>query len=301
MPGAFRAVIGSEMTEVIRRVARTDESSGSHRTEGEKAALLSGTSGPAVSYASAFLGLVAASTAGGLGALIGCRHAAMRSRSQIFGRTILGGSDRNEIALTFDDGPNVTWTEQILQTLAQHNVRATFFMIGAYVRQRPDLVRAVRDAGHIIGNHTMNHLKLVYCSPRTVRNELYACNAILEDTLSQKVRYFRPPFGARRPDVLLAARELGLLPVMWNALGRDWEDLAPEQIASNVDAGIERNRRRGEGSNVLMHDGGPRTMGTNRARTLRAVALLLARYEVTHRFVTIDAFCPAVIATPRGN
>lgn len=192
-------------------------------------------------------------------------YAALSAGSQLFGRTLIANRNRNEIALTFDDGPNDPYTEQLLEILAEHQVRATFFMIGRFVRQRPDIVRAVQAAGHLIGNHTMSHPWLVVESPAKVRHELADCNAALEDVLGERVRYFRPPHGSRRPDVLRAARELGLTPVMWNVIGHDWEPgIRAEDVLSHVERGLRRNRRAGRGSNIVLHDGGQAGIGQDR-------------------------------------
>jgi peptidoglycan-N-acetylglucosamine deacetylase len=237
-------------------------------------------------------------TAAGL-AVGGYHYAALWPQSRIFGATIVGGNDPRELALTFDDGPNDACTERLLEVLARYPVKATFFMVGEYVRQRPQLARAVRDAGHLIGNHTVTHPKLLYCSPRRVREELTECNAILEDTLGQPVRYFRPPFGARRPDVLRAARALGLAPVMWNCTGYDWGGHSAERIVADLEAGMRRNRGRARGSNLLLHDGGHLAMGADRSRTLRAVELLLERHTGDSQFVTVDRWNNAGAAAAR--
>src|SRR5580698_1262167 len=84
-------------------------------------------------------------------------YAANWPTSQIFGRTILVGSDIHQVALTFDDGPNDPYTLQLLDLLARHEVRATFFLIGSFVRRHPEIARAVHQAGHLLGNHTMGH------------------------------------------------------------------------------------------------------------------------------------------------
>src|SRR5277367_1906361 len=169
-------------------------------------------------------------------------YAALSAGSQLFGRTLIANRNPNEIALTFDDGPNDPYTFQLLDILAQHQVRATFFMIGRFVRQRPDIVRAVHAAGHLIGNHTMTHPWLVLEPPSRVRQEIADCNAALEDVLGHKIEYFRPPHGSRRPDVLRTARELRLTPVMWNVIGRDWEPgISGAKVQGHVEKGIERN------------------------------------------------------------
>lgn len=232
---------------------------------------------------------VAAAGAVGLAAG-GFAYAAMWPESQIFGWTMRGGSDPKEVALTFDDGPNDACTGALLDVLARHDVKATFFMVGRYVRQSPALARRVREAGHVVGNHTMTHPLLAGISSRRVREELAGCNAMLEDALGERVRYFRPPFGGRRPDVLRTARELGMVPVTWNVTGHDWAEKSAEEVHGIVKAGIARNARRGRGSNVLLHDGGHVTMGADRSRTLRAVEMLLEQDATGRKFVTVDGW-----------
>lgn len=219
----------------------------------------------------------------------GYLYAGMWPTSQLFGKAILAGRDPAEFALTYDDGPNDLCTESILEILARHQVRATFFVIGRFVRQRGDLVRRIRAAGHIVGNHTMTHPVLLFQSPSRVRQELAWTNAAIEDALGEKVSYFRPPHGARRPDVLRTARELGLTPVLWNAMGYDWKPTTAEAVLVNLDKGIRRNQRAGRGSNLLMHDGGQDGIGQDRSATVTATELLLSRAKGI-RFVTVNAW-----------
>jgi peptidoglycan-N-acetylglucosamine deacetylase len=232
-------------------------------------------------------------SAGGAVALAagGYAYAAMWPTSQIFGRAIVGGPNANEFALTYDDGPNDPYTQRLLDVLAQHEVRATFFLIGRFVRQRPEIARAIRAAGHLVGNHTVTHPVLLFESPKRVREELAGCNAAIEDALGEPVRYFRPPHGARRPDVLRTAQELGLTPVLWNAMGYDWKPTTAEAVLANLRKGIVRNQRRGIGSNLLLHDGGQAGIGQDREHSVIATAQLL---EPTRRqqiqFVTVDAW-----------
>jgi len=238
------------------------------------------------------IALTTAAAATGL-AVGGYYYAAMWPESQLFGRTILGGRDPNEYALTYDDGPNDACTEQLLEILARHSVRASFFLIGRFVRERRDLTRRIHAAGHLIGNHTMNHPKLIYCSPSRVREELASTNALIEDTIGAQICYFRPPHGARRPDVLRTIRELGLAPVMWNASSYDWTTTNPETILANLDKAIGRNRRQGRGSNLLLHDGSQAGIGQDRKASVAATAMLLARAQKGQiRFVTVDVWNP---------
>jgi peptidoglycan-N-acetylglucosamine deacetylase len=221
----------------------------------------------------------------------GLLYASRWPGSQIFGRTLIAGANPNEIALTFDDGPNEAVTPRLLEVLARHTVRATFFAIGSYVRQSPDLARQVLAAGHLLGNHTMHHPRLSTQPAARVRQELADCNAALEDITGAAIKFFRPPFGARRPYVLRAARELGLTPVMWNVAASDWEPIGHERILARLQAGIQRNQARRRGSNLLLHDGGDLETTAARMDTVRAVDRLLTETAGTPtRFVTIDAW-----------
>jgi peptidoglycan/xylan/chitin deacetylase (PgdA/CDA1 family) len=218
-------------------------------------------------------------------------YAAMWPTSQLFGKAIVAGPDPSEFALTYDDGPNDPYTGQLLDVLGRHQVRATFFLIGRFVRQRPEIVRAIHAAGHLIGNHTTTHPVLLFKSPRRVREELSACNAAIEDAIGEPVRYFRPPHGARRPDVLRCARDLGLTPVLWNAMGYDWKPTTAAQVLANLDRGIHRNQHQNKGSNLLLHDGGQTAIGQDRSHSIEATRLLLERTAGQPiRYVTMDAW-----------
>jgi peptidoglycan/xylan/chitin deacetylase (PgdA/CDA1 family) len=216
------------------------------------------------------------------------RHAA---RDLVFGRTLIAGSDSGEVALTFDDGPNDPYTQRLLDLLARYHVRATFFLIGGFVRRRPDIARAIHQAGHLLGNHTMSHPSLLWERPSRVREELAGCNSAIEDATGEAVKWFRPPFGARRPDVLRAAQEFDLTPVMWNAWGHDWDAVQPWTVTALVQNEIRRNQSRHRSSNILLHDGGHGQLGTDRSVTLAATRSLLETWVGSGlRLVTVDAW-----------
>jgi len=218
-------------------------------------------------------------------------HAALSPRSQLFGRTLIAGNNPNQVALTYDDGPNDTATDALLDMLGRHEVRATFFMIGSYVRQRPDIVRRVHAAGHLIGNHTDTHPWLSFESARVIREELRACNQALEDILGAPVRYLRPPHGARRPAVFRIAAELGLKLVQWNTMGYDWKPIGPDRILHHIGQGLSRAQRHRTGANILLHDGSQHGLSVDRSDTLKVTARLLDRFaQQGMQAVTVDAW-----------
>jgi peptidoglycan/xylan/chitin deacetylase (PgdA/CDA1 family) len=215
--------------------------------------------------------------------------AALSPGSQIFGQTLIAPAKPNELALTFDDGPNPEATPRLLEVLAKASVRATFFLIGRFAQQCPELVREIAAAGHLIGNHTMTHPWLAWQTESRIREELGGTSSVLEDILGEPVDYFRAPHGARRPVVLRVARELGMTPVQWNAMGYDWQPISGHAIVQHVVKRIERNRRTGRGSNILLHDGGHAGLGAPRIESVKAVEQLINRYQAM-RFVTVDAW-----------
>jgi peptidoglycan/xylan/chitin deacetylase (PgdA/CDA1 family) len=181
-----------------------------------------------------------------------------------FYRALTGG-DRSgpRVALTFDDGPHPKFTPMILDILKEHNVRATFFLVGEKVLENPGTVRRIVDEGHGIGNHTMSHVHLVSLM-RTKRQveEIEGCERAIADTAgiytsnatanantnATAPRWYRPPMGYKTPSTFWAAKRLDLTVVGWHIKGWDTFYTDPEKIASSI---LKRVKN---GSIVLLHD-----------------------------------------------
>jgi peptidoglycan-N-acetylglucosamine deacetylase len=204
---------------------------------------------------------------------------------QWYGPTITGGPRGSKrIALTYDDGPNDPHTFHLLDVLAKRNVKATFFMIGRYVQQHPEIARAVAEAGHTIGNHTFTHPLLTFKSKAETRSQLVDCRHALEEAVGEHSKLFRPPFGGRRPATIRIARELGLQTVMWNVTGYDWN--APPTAV--IEKKVTRQIRGGDV--ILLHDGGHLALGADRSQTVIATENLIRRYkDEGYEFVTVPA------------
>lgn len=220
-------------------------------------------------------------------------YGAARPSSQLFGRTfVAGGAGSRSLALTFDDGPNDPHTLRLLEVLAKHNVKATFFMIGRFVRERPEIARAVTQAGHVIGNHTYTHPNLFWASPARLAQELDGCERALTESVGEHSQLFRPPFGLRRPGTLRAVAGRGLTTVMWSVTAFDWRLPTAEAIERRAAGQVSG------GGVILLHDGGHRHMGVDRAPTVTATDRMIARYKGEgYTFVTI----PEMMANHGGT
>jgi peptidoglycan/xylan/chitin deacetylase (PgdA/CDA1 family) len=223
------------------------------------------------------------------GAAVAAGYQAMAPTGQWYGKAFTGGArGRRELALTYDDGPNDPHTMRLLEVLEKHQAHATFFLIGRYVRQRPEIVREIVQAGHVVGNHSFTHPLLIFRSEAEIKGQLEECQAALREAIGTPGNLFRPPFGGRRPAVMRAARQLRLQSVMWNVTGYDWTAPPAALIERNVAKQI-----RG-GDVILLHDGGHKGMGADRSATVIATDHLIARYRSEgYDFVTIPKMMEA--------
>jgi peptidoglycan-N-acetylglucosamine deacetylase len=225
--------------------------------------------------------VLAAATA--VAALVSAGYQSISPTGQWFGRAFCRGQrGSKQIALTFDDGPNDPHTFHLLDVLSRHDVHATFFLIGRYVHQRPDIAAEIAKRGHVIGNHTFTHPLLTFQSSASIRTEITQCRDAIHDAVGEHSNLFRPPWGARRPAVFRVVRQVGLNPVMWNITGYDWNAPSAEFIEQKVGPKIHG------GDVILLHDGGHAAFGTDRSATVAAVDRLMTRCTAEgYEFATI--------------
>jgi len=169
-----------------------------------------------------------------------------------------GAGDPHEVSITFDDGPDPTWTPKILKILADNNIKGTFFMVGQQAEQYPGLVKQVFDEGHIIGNHTYTHANIGAIPTEETRLEFNATQRLLESLTGRSTTLCRPPYNAdSRPANLdelrplkLVQDDLGYLIVMENIDPEDWARPGTDEIVERV------KEQRDEGNIILLHDAG---------------------------------------------
>ena len=176
-------------------------------------------------------------------------HATYAVRSQWLGPTDWRGNSQTfVVALTFDDGPSED-TERILDLLAAHDLRGTFFMVGRNVERFPQIARRVVAEGHEIGNHSYSHPIFLYRTSRETRQQLERAQVLIAETVGVRPRWARPPCGVRTPAYFRTAQSLGLRTVQWDVAGFDWKKRSAERIAQDVLRGAR------PGSIILLHDG----------------------------------------------
>jgi peptidoglycan/xylan/chitin deacetylase (PgdA/CDA1 family) len=215
-------------------------------------------------------------------------------RAQLFGRTICHTNSPRQLAVTFDDGPNPAITPKLLDILEQYNALATFFLIGRFVRECPDLVREINARGHAIGNHTETHPMLLWLRPTEIQVELRLCHTAIANVLGAPPKFFRPPFGVRNPWLASAARALDMRVVMWTLLPGDWRAQSDawlidrmKPIASH--AGRLAKNPAGTGDILCLHDGSHQGPNGDRTHTLAALEHWLPRWrDLGLEFVTIS-------------
>lgn len=185
-----------------------------------------------------------------------------------------GLSTRHHIALTYDDGPDPASTPSFLKMLERHQVSATFFVLGEFVAKNRSLVIEMSAAGHELAVHGWDHQCLVWKPPGRLADQLRRTRHTVEDLTGVPVHWFRPPYGVNTGRGLLAARQVGLTPVLWSAWGRDWSRRAtPESVATTVLRSIT------PGGTVLLHDTDRTAAPASWRSTLAASELMLNRWR----------------------
>jgi len=184
------------------------------------------------------------------------------------------------IAITFDDGPNVEYTPQVLDLLKQYNAKATFFLIGEHVQLHPELVQREIAEGHEVANHTYNHARLKNLNEKEIKEQIQKTHDAIVEAGDVEPTLFRPPYGYYSERSINVVHELGYLTVMWSWHQDtfDWKNPGVQKIVSKVLSAARK------GDIVLFHD-----HGGNRDQTIEALKKILpALTSKGYEFVTVS-------------
>ena len=182
------------------------------------------------------------------------------------------------IALTYDDGPNPPYTEELLDVLAEFNAKATFFVIGKNVEQYPETIKLILSRGHEIGNHSYSHSKMVFKNPVFVKSEIEKTDRLLRELGVEKEINFRAPFGFKLVVLPYILAKMQKKNILWNVDPKDYAVSNPNKIKDYI---VNLSK---PGSIVLLHDG-----GENCSSTITATRCLLQELqEQGYQFKTVS-------------
>lgn len=183
----------------------------------------------------------------------------------------------NQVAITFDDGPNPEFTPQVLKLLKQYNAKATFFCIGQHIETYPELVKESIKQGHAIGNHTYSHPNSFgFLKTEEVISELQKTNAIAKEVTGLTMRLYRPAFGVTNPRIKKALKVIDLQSIGWNVRSLDTTSRSPDKVLKRI------TKKLSKGDVILLHDTSLKTI-------LVLEQLLLFLQQQNIESVTIDS------------
>lgn len=160
-------------------------------------------------------------------------------------------SDSPKIALTFDAAWGNSDTSKILKILADNDVKATFFMTGGWMENYPDDVKAIRDGGHDLGNHSQRHKEMSKLSKEDCVNELMKPHKYIKELTGEEMCLFRPPYGDYNDNLIETAKECGYYVIQWSVDSLDWKDYGKDSIIKTV----TQHKNLKNGAIILMHNG----------------------------------------------
>ncbi|CCK25783.1 oligosaccharide deacetylase [Streptomyces davaonensis JCM 4913] len=179
------------------------------------------------------------------------------------------------MVLTFDDGPDPRYTPAVLDTLAEYDVRAMFFVCGEMAAARPDLLARMAEEGHVVGNHTWSHPLLTRLTRRQIRSQMERTSDVVEEATGERPQWFRAPYGAWNRAAFQLGAELGMEPLAWTVDTLDWTTPGARTIVGRVTDGAA------PGVVVLSHDaGGDRSQSVHALRDYLP-ELLDSGYHIT--------------------
>jgi peptidoglycan/xylan/chitin deacetylase (PgdA/CDA1 family) len=200
-----------------------------------------------------------------------------------------GPATKREIALTFDDAPDMNFTPKVLDALKREGVKATFFVVGNRVEAHPDIMKRILKEGHAVGNHSYNHANLPKLPDAEFRDQIIRTDEIIRQYAGYTPKFVRPPYGNISEEQIKWLASQHKLIVNWNVDSLDWKNLTPEQVEANVLSAIQ------PGSIILQHAAGGK--GEDLSCTVYALPKIIRKLrEDGIKLVTI----PELLETPAG-
>ncbi|WP_245605523.1 polysaccharide deacetylase family protein [Thermicanus aegyptius] len=201
-----------------------------------------------------------------------------------------GKGTAKEVALTFDDAPDLRYTPQILTILKKENVKATFFVVGWRAKAYPSVVKRIIQDGHVLGNHSYSHADLAKVSQKRFQYETEKTDEIIKRLSGYSPKLLRPPYGSIKESQLRWAAQKKYVVVYWNVDSEDWRGIGAKEVIHNVLDHV------GVGSIILHHSGTGR--GGDLSGTVKALPVIIKNLKREgYRFVTV----PELLHIPRNK
>ena len=179
---------------------------------------------------------------------------------------------KKQVALSFDDGPHAVYTEMLLDGLAERNVKAAFFVVGKNIAGNEKLISRMYQEGHVIGNHTYDHVKLCELSDAEACEQIEKTNTLIREITGTELEFVRPPFGEWNHDMECS---FTMIPVLWDVDPLDWTTKNQHQIVQHVLKEVK------DGDIILLHDYYESSVGA-------ALQIVDELQKQGYEFVTID-------------
>ena len=187
--------------------------------------------------------------------------------------------DDQAVSLTFNCAWDETGLDELLSILKENGVRCTFFIVGDFAERCPEAVRKICNAGHELGNHSMDHKDPVGMHYADLLADITACNELLYALTGERVTLYRAPSGSYNDETVAAAQALGMTAIQWDVDSVDWKDKTPEEIAKRILGGV------GCGSIALFHVG--------KENTVQAIPEIInALQDEGYSFCTVSELLP---------
>lgn len=193
----------------------------------------------------------------------------------------IGDIEKREITLTFDDGPHPEYTPQLLEILAQYNIKANFFLLGLCVERYPEIAQAIYEKGHWIGLHGYQHISFPKLTATQLKDSLKKTKLSIENACGLEAKFIRdvrPPNGIFTPQTLTLLQQWGYRPVMWSVVPEDWVRPGISVVVNRV---VQQTYN---GSIIVLHDGNQG--GQDVAKIVAEIIPILLNKD--YKFISID-------------
>jgi peptidoglycan-N-acetylglucosamine deacetylase len=204
-----------------------------------------------------------------------------------------GPTNKHQVALTFDDGPDLIYTPKILDILKKNQVKATFFLVGENAQRYPQMVKRIIEEGHVVANHSYNHPNFRKVSELQFHDQIQKTEKILQKLTGYSPKLIRPPYGNINEEQIKWTASQHFTVVNWNVDSLDWRGLTADQVVSNVLADTS------SGSIILQHSAGKRGRLSGSVQALDVIIHKLKESRI--RMVTVPELLDIPKALPANS